>query len=246
MIKIEVLYPEVANLYGDAFNPQVLYRSYPDSMNIIETHLNEKPAFASGEADFVFMGAMPEKYQELAIGLLGKYRDAFSDYVASDCPALFTGNAFEIMGDYIETDSEEQIETLGIYSGYAKRDMVNRYNSMYHGVFVDDKFGAGEIPIVGFKSQFTKLHGVSDDAHLFKTSKERDAENSSVDEGVRKNNFMGTYLNGPLLIMNPAFAKYILGLLGIEEPHVIYEDVMEYAHKKRLEDALNPNTSFAV
>ena len=46
MINIEVLYPEVANLYGDAFNPQVLYRSYPDSMNIIETHLNEKPAFA--------------------------------------------------------------------------------------------------------------------------------------------------------------------------------------------------------
>ncbi|MBO4235187.1 MAG: hypothetical protein J5928_01920 [Firmicutes bacterium] len=246
MINIEVLYPEVANLYGDAFNPQVLYRSYPDSINIIETHLNEKPAFASGNADFVFMGAMPEKYQELAISLLKPYRDAFSDYLETGRPALFTGNAFEIMGDYIEKDSGEHIETLGIYRGYAKRDMVNRYNSMYHGVFVDDKFGAGEIPIVGFKSQFTKLHGISDDAHLFKTIKERDQENSSIDEGIRVNNFMGTYLNGPLLIMNPGFTKYVLGILGIENPHVIYEDVMEYAYQKRLEDALNPSTSFAV
>lgn len=246
MINIEVLYPEVANLYGDAFNPQVLYRSYPDLIKITETHLNEKPAFVSGDADFVFMGAMPEKYQELAINLLGKYRDSFSDYVESGRPALFTGNAFEIMGDYIETDLGERIETLGIYHGYAKRDMVNRYNSMYHGVFVDESFSGGEMQIVGFKSQFTKLYGVSNDAHLFRTIKERDAENSSVDEGVRVNNFMGTYLNGPLLIMNPAFARYILHLLGIEDPHVIYEDVMEYAHKKRLEDALNPNTSFAV
>ena len=245
VINIEILYPEVANLYGDAFNPQVLYRSYPDLIKITETHLNEVPAFVKGDADFISMAAMPEKYQELAIDLLGKHRDSFSEYVESGKPALFTGNSFEIMGEYIETE-DAKIECLGIYEGYAKRDMLNRYNSMYHGEFTDESRNVHALPIVGFKSQFSKLYVADDNAHLFKTIKERDAENSSTDEGIRYKNFMGTYINGPLLIMNPGFAKYLLGLLGIENPHVIYEDVMEYAHKKRLEDALNPSTSFAV
>ena len=246
MINLEILFPEVANLYGDAFNPQVLYRSYPNMISIKETHLDEKPAFASGEADFVFMGAAPEKYQEMAIDLLMPYKDAFSDFVASGKPALFTGNAFEIMGQYIEVSPDAQIPCLGLFEGYAKRDMLNRYNSMYLGNFKDESVADADFSIVGFKSQFSKTFGIPEGGHLFKTIRERDEANSSVDEGVRVNNFMGTYLNGPLLIMNPKLAKYTLTLLGIEEPRLIHEGVMMFAYEKRLEDAINPATSFAV
>ena len=115
MIKIEYLYPEVANLYGDAFNPQVLQRSYPDRIKIIETHLNDAPSFADGKVELIYMGALPEKYQEMAIELLSPYKEAFSEYIDSGKPALFTGNSFEIMGEYIETDDGAAIPTLGIF-----------------------------------------------------------------------------------------------------------------------------------
>ena len=53
-MKIEVLYPEIANLYGDLENIDYLKKSYPE-IEISKTHLNDEPLFVSEKPDLVYM-----------------------------------------------------------------------------------------------------------------------------------------------------------------------------------------------
>ena len=55
-------------------------------------------------------------------------------------------------------------------------------------------------------------------------------------EGIKKNNFFGTYVTGPILILNPLFTKKILQLLGIEEPSIALEADVMAAYEARLEE----------
>ena len=45
-MKIEVLYPEIANLYGDLENITYLQKSNPE-IEVVETHLTDVPLFVS-------------------------------------------------------------------------------------------------------------------------------------------------------------------------------------------------------
>ena len=63
--------------------------------------------------------------------------------------------------------------------------------------------------IVGFKSQFT--HSYWEDgteaSPLFMTERGPGLNPEIKEEGIRLNNFMATYVIGPLLILNPPFAQ---------------------------------------
>lgn len=65
-MKIEVLFPEFANLFGDCWNWKYLSRCMPEA-ELIETGYNDEPRFASEKVDMIIMGAMTEHGQELAI-----------------------------------------------------------------------------------------------------------------------------------------------------------------------------------
>ena len=65
-MKIEVLFPEAANLFGDVWNYRYLKECMPEA-ELIETALNDEPAFVNGDVDLIYMGAMTERAQELAI-----------------------------------------------------------------------------------------------------------------------------------------------------------------------------------
>ena len=52
MLRIEVLFPEVCNLYGDLGNIQYLRACLPDA-EFIETALTQKPEFAGTDVDLI-------------------------------------------------------------------------------------------------------------------------------------------------------------------------------------------------
>ena len=61
-MKIEVLFPEVANLYGDLSNIEYLKKCLNDDVEIIETSLNDEPAFVKqNDINLIFMAGMTEK-----------------------------------------------------------------------------------------------------------------------------------------------------------------------------------------
>ena len=227
-MKIEILFPELCNLFGDMATVEYLKKTLPEA-EFIETHLNDELGFLKEKMDLVYMGPMTENTQELVIDKFRPYKDGIMAEIEKDTVFFFTGNAMEVMGDYILTDEGEKIPALGLFRFYTQRDMFHRHNSAFLGVFEGKE-------VMGFKSQFTTCYPENDDNAFIKTIKKGMGMNlKSKGEGYRCHNFMATHLIGPVLILNPHLARYVLSLMGAETK-LAYEDVVEEAYKQRLED----------
>lgn len=236
-MKIEVLFPEVCNLYGDLSNIRYLKRCQPD-LEIVNTSLKAEPLFARETPDLIYMGAMTEKSQELVLEKLLPYRDRIAALIEQDAFFLITGNAFEIFGSKIVDEAERlEIPALGLYDTVAKRRMMNRFNSLYLADFEDMK-------IVGYKSQFTHSYGDNSQCALFQTIRGCGINPDTMAEGVRMHRFLATYIIGPLLILNPDLAKWTLRQMGVAEPKLAFEAEIYEAYEIRLREYSDKKTGF--
>lgn len=226
-MKIEILFPEFCNLFGDMYNMKYLKMCIPDA-EFIETALEEEPKFVKENVNLIYLGPMTENTQEKVISKLLPYKERILELIEKNVVFLFTGNAIEIFGKYIENEDGTKIEALGIFNVYAKRDMFHRHNSYLIGKYED-------IEIVGFKSQFTMMYGDNSNTPFIEVEKGIGINKESKIEGIKKNNFIGTYLLGPLLILNPLFTKKILEMLGISNEVALKEDTMA-AYEARLKE----------
>ena len=60
----------------------------------------------------------------------------------------------------------------------------------------------------------------------------------------KKNNFMGTYVIGPLLILNPPFTKRLLRDMGAGDVTLAFEKEAMEAYEARVKEYSDPNTGF--
>lgn len=225
---VEILFPEFCNLYGDISNMKYLKKCIPEA-NFIETCFNDEPAFVSKEVNLIYMGPMTEKMQEKVIKKLKLYKEKIEELIEKNVVFLITGNAIEIFGKYIENEDGSKIEGLDIFNIYAKRNMLKRHNSIFVGKYED-------IDIVGFKSQFTFSYGENEENYFAKVEKGIGLNPESNLEGIQKNNFIATYVIGPILILNPEFTKKILVKMGIEKPKIALEEDVKKAYEQRLKE----------
>lgn len=227
-MRIEILYPEFCNLFGDMANMTYLERCLPEA-EFIRTPLNETPRFLEEEMNLVYLGPMTEDTQEKVIQRLSPHKEALRRAIERDTVFLFTGNALEVLGTSIENEDGSRVEALGLLPLSAKRDLFHRHNSASLCEFEGMK-------LMGFKSQFTMCYPESGCPPLFRVLKGMGMHMGSKEEGVRVHNFMGTYLIGPLLVLNPCFTEYLLKLMGAENPSLAFGEEAWDAYRKRLED----------
>lgn len=227
-MKIEVLFPEFGNLFGDNSNISYLRKCLPDA-EIIETSINSKPAFIDEEINLIYLGPMSERAQEIVIQKLKPYKEKIEQLIQNNRAFLWTGNSIEILGKYIENEDGSKVEGLGIFDIYAKRDMMNRKNSNVIGRYED-------IEVVGFQSQFTTIYGENKNNYFLELEVGMGINGESKLEGIKKNNFIGTYVIGPILILNPLFTKKVLKMMGIEEPKLALEEETMIAYEARLKE----------
>ena len=229
-MKIEILFPEFCNLYGDISNIKYLKKCLSNQkVKYIETSFDMEPSFVTQDINFIYLGPMTENRQEKVIKKLMPYKKRIEELIEKNTVFLFTGNALEILGKYIENEDEIKIEALGIFDVYAKRNMMHRHNSLFIGEY-------NNIKVVGFKSQFTMMYGNNTDNYFLKVEKGIGINKESKLEGINKNNFFGTYLTGPILILNPLFTKKILQILGVDQPKLYLEKDLKAAYEERLRD----------
>ena len=227
-LNIEILFPEFCNLYGDISNMKYLKKCLPKA-NFIETSFNDEMVFTKEDVNFIYLGPMTENMQEKVITKLKPYKDRIEELINNNVIFLVTGNAIEIFGKYIENEDGSKIEALGIFDIYAKRDMLHRHNSIFIGKWED-------IDIVGFKSQFTFSYGDNKENYFAKVEKGIGLNKESDLEGVSKNNFIATYLIGPILILNPDFTKKLIEKMGIKDKNIAFEEDAKKAYIQRLEE----------
>ena len=227
-MKIEILFPEYCNLFGDAYNMVYLQKTLPEA-EFIRTAIGDDVRFTEEKIDLVYMGPMSERVQELIIKKFKPIREKIMKAVESGTVFLFTGNALEIFGDYIENEDGSRVEALGIYRLWAKRDMMHRHNSAFEGTF------EGET-VMGFKTQFTMAYTPDDSLALFKKTRGVGLNQKADFEGIRFHNFFGTYLVAPILVANPPFTKYLLKLMGAENTELAFEAETVAAYEQRKKD----------
>lgn len=230
---IEVLYPEICNLYGDHQNAEYLARSCPNDIQIVRTGLDDTPRFMTEHVDLINMCGTTERRQELVIQKLLPCRDKLKELIDGGTMFFMTGNAMEIFFKYIEKDDGTRIPGLGLLDFYAKRQLMKRYNSLYLGKM-------GEMDVVGFNSRFTHAYGDNTNGYLFDTVRGDGINPENPRAGIRVNNFMGTYIIGPILMLTPPLAKYILEKMGVKNPTLAFEKTACEAYEFRVKEFKNP------
>lgn len=235
---IEMLYPELSNLYGDAANIKYIKDSCTN-VEIVETYLGDRPLFLDdGKVDLVYRGTMTERGQQLFIENLSAYIDELKGAIERGQHFLVTGNAVEVFGKYIIDKTGEKIDCLEVFEYHTERDILaKRFNSLYIGSF-------NKIKIVGFKSQFGHSFYEGEITPLFETIRGSGFNKEEQMEGVHYNNFMGTYLLGPLLILNPDFAIEFMKQFGVDDFKPAHYETAKAAYKLRLKQYLDDKTGF--
>ena len=224
MKKVELLFPELCNIYGESYNVEYLRRC-SDEIEVINTNHMDTPAFVNEDVDMIYLGCTTERKQEQIIGILSQYRDRIIELIDKGVIVLATGNAVEIFGNYIE-DAGRKIDALGIFDFYSVRYMSrDRHNSQFIGTFDD-------ITVLGHRSQFSFAYGDFDD-NFIDIQKGIGMNPDTKKEGVRRNNFYGTYSLGPFLILNPLFAKKLMRIMGIDDTLCFEKEIVE-AYEYRL------------
>ncbi len=228
---VESLYPEYANLYGDPGNIRYLQKCLPDA-EFVFTSLHDEPAFATRPVDFLYMGPMSESAQEKAIAHLRPHAARLQELIESGTVCLFTGNAMEVLGEAIYTDEGDTVEGLGLLPLTARRDMMHRYAGYFKG-------RCEGFDMVGFKTQFTMATPTGEEIGFATATHGIGLNKQTKVEGVRLHNFFGTYLLGPVLVLNPPFTRYLLRLMKAEPETLPFEDTAMEAYRRRLKDFEN-------
>lgn len=229
-MRIEILYPELGIYYGDYGNIAYLQKCLPEAQ-FISTPNIEQPLFVREKVDMVYLGSLSESHQLTAIERLRPYRDVLMQRVKENVIFLFTGNAMEILGNYIQTQDGEKIECLGLYDFYSERNTSNRLNYLFLGDYQD-------IRIVGNKSQYSQCYM---NCNLpFITVEKGLADNfNSKTEGIHDHNLFATYLLGPFLVLNPLFTERLIRMIAPDSELFCRNDIM-LAYEDRLSKMENP------
>ncbi len=233
---VEILFPEVCGLYGDAQNAQYLQMCLPDS-NFIFTDFLSEPYFADNTPDIIYIGSMSEEMQRKVLGIFMPLKDRINELIDKGTVFLATGNAAELFTQKITYVTEKkEAEGLGIFPLTTKTDLFKRYNGKVLGK-------SGDIDIVGFRSQFSFMYGDNSDCCFLKMERGDGINKESKYEGMRKNNLICTTCLGPILPLNPLFTEYIISLAGGKAEAACKEMAMD-AYNKRVSEFRDPKVKF--
>ncbi|HEY5231442.1 MAG TPA: hypothetical protein VIJ11_11215 [Galbitalea sp.] len=234
VLSIEMLFPEIANLHGDNFNITYLSRCRPDA-RVIRTGLTDTPAFVSKPVDLIYLGPLTEEGQLKAVERLSPHKDRVEALIEAGTTFLFTHNALEVLGTRIRNDDMGyDVPGVGVFELESTLAMFGRYNGKVMGTVPE--VGA-EHPIVGYKSQFSMVTGGESLPGFLAADRGIGRNTATAVEGVRSNNFLGTSLIGPLLVVNPYFTRSLLTQLDPDsEPKLAHEEFALAAYEARLTD----------
>lgn len=201
-IKIAHLYYDLMNLYGENGNVKCLEK-YLTKQNIkVEvSYLTKDDNIQFNNYDIFYIGSGNNDSFKITLEDLKKYKNEISNII-NDKFFIITGNAINLFGNkYI--NKNEIIDCLNILN-YSTKETKKRFvgEQLYKTNFINTE-------IIGFENRSSMLMENKEN-YLFESIKGFGNDKTTKFEGVKYNNFYGTYLLGPLLIRNPHFTNYLV------------------------------------
>lgn len=197
------LYPEELNIYGDRGNIITLikrleWRGY--TTKLIQAGVGDKVNIAA--ADIIFGGGGQDRGQ-IAVGKdLQRHAKALHKAADDGVPMLTICGTYQLFGRGFTTLDGHDIPGIGLFKartlGGAKRMIGNVIIETDHGRLVGFENHSGRTILEEGQPAFGRVvQGFGNDGH-------------SGQEGARYHNVYGTYLHGPVLPKNPAFADTLI------------------------------------
>jgi CobQ-like glutamine amidotransferase family enzyme len=236
-LNVLYLYPELLNLYGDRGNIEILYHRASKrglGFEVREAKLGKVLDKKDFEwANLVFMGGGSDLNQKILYeDLLINKKGFLSDYIENNGVGLFVCGAYQLLGNYYETENGEKIQGLGILNFFTKNEGIKNRSvgniktlinkNIKDGVFKtkNDRY------LIGFENHGGQTY-FQDKIEPFGYVKNGNGNNKKDKiEGLIYKNTIGTYLHGPILAMNPALCDYLikksLGLSKLEDLNDTY------------------------
>lgn len=201
MVKILHLYPKLMNLYGDYANIVVLKKHLEDQgvkVEIDEVDIGSKINF--GHYDLIYMGSGNETNQMIVLDDLKNYEEDLKKCIFDNKVILFTGNALELLGKYIDN-----IKALDVFDFE-----TTHTDQVYFGNVILKNSELGFV--VGNISRSSVIKATNE-YKLFDYIYMDNTLEDNAFEGFHKNNLYATHVIGPVLIKNPDFMKKMVELL---------------------------------
>lgn len=198
------LYPDCMSLYGEYANVAVLRRHLEAAgvaVTVRQAGLDDVPDFSG--VGFVYMGAGTERGQKWALAALGPHAQALKELLEQGAPALFTGNAMELLGQSVADRAGKVWPCLGL-AEFTTQETDRRVpgDVIAHTLLWDE-------PVVGFMNKCSHTAGVTSPLFDRLTLGEGN-EGMGGGEGYVSGNLFATHLTGPVLVKNPAFTRLLL------------------------------------
>lgn len=135
--------------------------------------------------------------------------------------------------DISKIDKKYIIDTLGLYDTVAVEEMLLRHNTFTLAKYEN-------IKIIGFKNTFTQSFELersnsekNDIKYFAKVIRGSGISDENPYEGIKINNFLSTYLLGPILINNPFFTKKLFKKI-FEVENIFLEEELIKLYNTRL------------
>jgi lipid II isoglutaminyl synthase (glutamine-hydrolysing) len=202
-LTITHLYPVEMNIYGDRGNVLTLCKRMEwrgITPRVVEVGVGE--TFDMTSADIVFAGGGQDRGQ-VAVGQdLQSRRDEVVAAAEGGVVMLLVCGTYQLFGRRFQTLEGHDIPGIGVF----KADTIGSTERLIGNITIDSPWG----PMVGFENHSGQTTLDPGQFPLGRVTK--GSGNNATDrvEGAVHHNVHGTYLHGPVLPRNPAFADHLI------------------------------------
>lgn len=207
-IKIAWLYYDLLELYGDRGNINVLTKILQD--NGVDYEVDKvtiRDDIDISDHDIIFLGGGSDRAQQLIAPDLFSRKEQIKSAMDKNGFILGICGGYQMFGQYYLDAHGYKAQGLGLFDFYTVAGEHRKVGNIKVKTGEDSIFGG--IEIVGFENHGGETKNVGENSFA-EVLKGNGNEYQSEYEGFLTNNFLGTYIHGPLFPKNPLVAKSIL------------------------------------
>jgi CobQ-like glutamine amidotransferase family enzyme len=203
VLTIAHLYPAEMNIYGDRGNIISLHKRL-EWRGIEHRVVDIGPGdpFDPLGADIVFGGGGQDAGQVVVADDLQARRAGLLEARDAGVVLLAICGTYQLLGRRFVTSDEEELAGIGLFD----LETVSGAGRLIGNVVVESPFGR----LVGFENHGGRTHLDAGQSSLGRVVQGHGNNGTTGEEGALSHNMFGSYLHGPVLPKNPAFADELI------------------------------------